>query len=86
MAFMKVSQLITYLIHIQLTAVKIKLLVEILKHVDDHHRRCCSADGRKSDYVAKQHRNVRIRFRLDCLPLNTIKSISHKVYSNHTAR
>lgn len=54
-----------YLVHVQLTAVQVKLLVEVLQHVDDHHRRCRGANGREPDYVAEQHRNVRICLRLD---------------------
>lgn len=56
-----------YLIYIQLTTIQIKLFVEILKHIDDHHWCCCSTDRGKSDYVTKQHCDIRICFRFDCL-------------------
>ena len=47
-----------YLVNVEKATEHVKLGVQRLEEADDVHRSSCSADGRKSDQVAEQHRHI----------------------------
>lgn len=56
-----------YLVHVELSAKYVKYTVQILEHVDDHHRSSSGTDGRETHDVAEEHGHPIVRLCFDRL-------------------
>lgn len=67
-----------HFVNIKEPAEFVKVLVQNFQHTNDHERRSCRTNARKSDNVAEQHRDIRIRLGFDRWSWEIILAISNR--------